>query len=165
MEYLLTAILGKKALRQLSTGDYVDWAVEMLVHGYDSHSLRILASLDRFATAFEAEDYFYRSFNELNLKPPDSDTAVRAYACEIARRMIEGKITGHDGVRALYGICIETDYARDFIIWYQLHEALDSLHYGQTPFTYETATLDNFDEIANREAANFIATVCPQAAT
>ena len=165
MNYLLTAIFGKKALRQLSSGDYVDWAGEMLVRGYDSRSLRILAGLDRFASTFEAEDYFLRSISELNLTPPDSDTAIRAYACEIARRVIEGKITGQEGVRALYQICIATDYARDFMIWLELDDALDSLRYGDYPFTYESATLDNFDEIAKREAANFIAAVCPQSAT
>jgi hypothetical protein len=32
---------------------------------------------------------------------------------------------------------------------------------GHYPFTYQSATLDNFDEIAKREAANFIAAVSP----
>jgi hypothetical protein len=165
MDYLLTSIFGKKALRQLSSSEYAEWAGEMLVHGYDSHSLCILAGLDRFASAFEAEAYFLRSLNELNLAPPDPDTALRAYACEIARRIIDGKITGQEGVRTLYKMCIATKYARDFVIWLELDEALDSLLYGQYPFTYESATLGNFDEIAKREAADFITTVCPQTAT
>ncbi len=165
MDYLLTAIFGKKALGQLSSSDYVDWAGEMLMQNYDSHSLRILAGLDRFAGAIEAEDYFLRSLKELELNQPDSETAIRAYACEIAQRMIEGKITGRDGVRALYKICIETEYAREFVIWYELDDALDSLLHGDYPFTYESATLGSFDDIAKREATNFIATVCPQTAT
>jgi hypothetical protein len=101
MDYLLAAMFGKRALRQLSSGDYVEWAGDMLVQGYDSHSLRILAGLDKFASTFEAEGYFLRSLKELNLSLPDSGGAIRAYACEIARRMIEGKITGREGVRAL----------------------------------------------------------------
>jgi hypothetical protein len=31
MDYIGTAIFGKKALRQLSSSDYVDWAGDMLV--------------------------------------------------------------------------------------------------------------------------------------
>ena len=161
MNYLLTAIFGKKALQQLSSRDYVDWAGEMLVQGYDSRSLRILAGLDRFASTFEAEDYFGRAITELNLTLPDSDTAIRAYACAIARQIIEDKITAQDGVRALFKICIAADYAPDFIIWLELDDALDSLISGNHPFTYESATLENFDEIAKREASNFIAAVCP----
>lgn len=158
---MLTAIFGQRALQQLSADDYAAWAGEMLVEGYDSHSLRILAGLDKFASTFEAENYFARSLAELNLTPPDSDTAIRAYACEIARQIIEDKITAQDGVRALFQICIATDYAADFIIWLELDDALDSLISGNYPFTYESATLENFNEIAKREAANFIAAVNP----
>ena len=165
MNYLITAIFGKKALQQLSSGDYVDWAGEMLVQGYDSRSLRILAGLDRFVSTFEAEDYFVRAITELNLTLPDSDTAIRAYACAIARQIIEEKITAKDGVRALFKICIAAEYARDFIIWLELDDALDSLLSGNHPFTYESATLENFDDIAKREAANFIAAVCPKPAS
>ena len=164
MNYLITAIFGKKALQQLSSGDYVDWAGEMLVQGYDSRSLRILAGLDRFASTFEAEDYFVRAITELNLTLPDSDMAIRAYACAIARQIIEDEITAPEGVRALFKICIATDYASDFIIWLELDDALDSLISGNYPFTYASATLENFDEIAKREATNFIAAVCPHAA-
>jgi hypothetical protein len=165
MDYLLTAIFGKRALGQLSSDHYVEWSGEMLVQGYDSRSLRILAGLNRLASTFEAEDYFLRSIKELNLSPPDRDSAIRAYACEIAQRVVEGKIPAGEGVRALYQICIANDYARALIIWLELDDALDSLLHGDYPFTYESATLDNFDEVAKREAADIIAAVCPQAAT
>ena len=71
MDYILTAIFGKRALGQLFSADYINWAGEMLVQGYDSHSLRILAALDRFSSVFEAEDYFLRSLKELDLSAPD----------------------------------------------------------------------------------------------
>jgi len=161
MNYLLTAIFGKRALQQLSADDYAAWAGEMLVQGYDSRSLRILAGLDKFTNTFEAENYFARSLAELTLTPPDSDTDIRAYACEIARQIIEDKITSKDGVRALYSICIATEFAREFIVWCELDEALETLMAGHYPFTYESATLENFDEITKREAANFIAAVNP----
>ena len=165
MDYLVTAIFGEKALHYLSTSDYVDWAGEMLVQGYDSYSLRILAGLDRVASSFEAEDYFLRSVKEMGLNIPDSKIAIRAYACAIAQQIIDGKLSGQQGVRALYKICIATEYERDFMVWFELDDALDNLLYGEYPFTYETATLENFDEIAKHEAANFITAVCGQAAT
>lgn len=159
-DYLVNAIFGKRALQQLSTDDYVDWAGEMLVQGYDSYSLRILAGLDRFASPFEVEDYFQRSVKELGLHIPNSENAIRAYACAIAQQVIDGEVTGQQGVRALYRICLATNYGRDFMIWLELDDALDSLLCGEHPYTYESATLDNFNEIAKLEAANFIATVC-----
>ncbi|HTG94288.1 MAG TPA: hypothetical protein VL866_16960 [Pyrinomonadaceae bacterium] len=165
MDYLIAAIFGRRALGQLSSDDYKDWAGEMLLQSYDSRSLRILAGLDRFVNTIEAEDYFLRAINELNLRPPDRDAAIRAYACEIAQRVVDDIILAQDGVRWLFQICIATDYARDFVIWFELEDALDSLRHGQYPFTYESATLDNFDEIAKREAANFVASLFPRSAT
>jgi hypothetical protein len=154
---LLISIFGRKAFQQLLSDDYVDWAGEMLVDGCDSHSLRILAGLDRRGSAFEAEHYFTRALKELNLNSPDPDIAVRAYGCEIARQIIEDKITAQDGVRKLYQICIGTDYSRDFMGWYELDDILDSLLQG---IPYGSVTLENFDEITKQEAADFIATVC-----
>ena len=134
------------------------------MEGYDSRSLRILAGLDMFASGFEAEAYFLQSIAELNLTPPNPDRAIRAYACEVARRIIEDKITAEQGVRTLFEICIAAEYAQDFIIWLSLDDALDSLLSGNYPFTYESATLDNFGEIAKHEAANFIAALSGQSA-
>src|SRR5215510_6877242 len=127
---VLTSIFARQAFQRLLSEDYVDWAGEMLVEGYDSHSLRILAGLDRRASAFETEHYFARVLKELNLNPPDPDTAVRAYGCDIARQIIEGKITAHNGVRELARICVGMCYERDFIGWYELDDILDSLLQG-----------------------------------
>src|SRR5215208_5660475 len=159
------AIFGKRALYQLPAGDYVDWAGEMLVQGYDSYSLRILAGLERSASTFEAEDYFLRSAKELGISIPDSEAAVRAYACEIARQIVEGRLTGQEGVRALYRICLATEYDRDYLIWLELDDALDSLLSGEYAYTYESATLENFDEVAKQEAEKFIVEMSGKAAT
>jgi hypothetical protein len=152
-------------LYQLPAGDYVDWAGEMLVQGFDSYSLRILAGLGRLASAGEAEDYFLRSAKELSLSVPSPEAAVRSYACEIARQVVEGHLTGQAGVRALYRICLATDYDRDYMIWLELDDALDSLLSGVYAYTYESATLENFDEVARQEAEKFIAEMCGDAAT
>lgn len=161
-ELLINSIFGERALGPLSTNDYVDWAGEMLAQDYDTYSLCILAGLDRFASAFEAEDYFLRSIKELNLNVPDCANAIRAYACDIARQIINGQLTGQQGVRTLYKICVATEYEREFMGWYELNEALDNLVAGGYPFTYESPTLENFDEVAKQEAENFIAAVCGQ---
>jgi hypothetical protein len=159
MSYLVRAIFGKRALGQLTSGDYVDWAGEMLTQGHDSHSLRILAGLDAFTSTFEAEDYFLRSVRELGLTVPDRDAAVLGYACGIAQRIIDGELTGRQAVRELYKLCLATQYRRDLMVWLYLDDALDSLLAGEYPYTYKSATLENFEEIVRREAESFIAGV------
>jgi hypothetical protein len=159
------AIFGKRALYQLPASDYVDWAGEMLVRGHDSFSLRILAGLGPSAGSFEVEGYFLRSARELGLRIPDAAEAVRAYACELARELAAGRLDAREGVRELYRICLGTEYAREYVIWLRLDDALDSLLSGGYAHTYESATLENFEEVARREAEKFVAEVCGGDAT
>jgi hypothetical protein len=153
-------IFGKRVLYQLPAGDYIDWAGEMLVQGRDSYSLRILAGLPPSTSTSEAEDYFLRSARELGLSVPDPEAAVRGYACEVARQIVEGHVAARDGVRELYRICLATEHDRDYRIWLRLDDALDSLLSGEYAHAYESATLEDFDEIATREAEKFIAEMC-----
>ena len=144
MSHSTKALFGKRALQQLSAGDYVEWAGEMLVQGFDSYHLRILAGLGNSTDLSEAEDRFLRCLKELALRVPDAETAVRAYASEITEQIVEGTLTGQQGVRALYKICLATEYDRDFLIWLELDDALDNLLAGEYPDTCESATLENF---------------------
>jgi hypothetical protein len=150
------AILGKRTLYQLDAVDYIEWAREMLMQDYDSYSLRILAGLEPLTSTSEAEDYFLRSAKEINLSIPDSEMAIRSYACEIAQQIVDEQLTGQEGVRVLYRICLATEYNQDYLIWLELDDALDSLLSMEYAYTYESATLENFDEVAKQEAEKFI---------
>jgi hypothetical protein len=150
------AIFGKRAVQNIFAEDYIDWAGEMLVQGYDSPRLRILAGLDRQGSVFEVEEYFLHSINELTIIEPESKAAVRAYACEIAQQIINGQLTAQQGVRALYQVYRNTEYDSDYVIWLELDDALDSLLAGVFPYSYQSATVENFDTIVKQEAERFI---------
>jgi hypothetical protein len=51
------------------------------------------------------------------------------------------------------------------MIWLELDDALDNLLAGEYPYTYESATLENFDEVAKHEAESFITEMNAKAAT
>ena len=157
MAYSTKAIFGKRALGLAFAEDYIDWAGEMLMLRLDSFHLRILAGLIRPGCIFETDQYFFRCIKELNIIQPEPEAAVRAYACEIAQQIIDGQLTSHEGVRSLYKICVATDYSQEYIVWYELDDALDSLLAGGVSYTYPSASLKNFDEIVEQEAENYIA--------
>lgn len=156
MSYSANALFGKRALYLISAEDYIDWAGESLVEGYDSFHLRILAGLERSASAYEAEAYFLRCINELAFSVPDTEVARCAYACEMAQKIVDGEISGVQGIRAMYQLCLASAYEHDFIIWLELDDALDNLLAGEYPFTYTSATLENIEMIANVEAKKFV---------
>ena len=157
MPYSTNAIFGRRALNQVCADDYVEWAVEQLVLGYDSFHLRILAGLDRLGSVLETEDYFLRSIKELCIAEPKPDVAIRSYACEIARQITKGGLTAQQGVRTLYQIWRDSEYSHEFVRWLELDDALDSLSWNEFPYAYPTATRENFEAIVQQEAKNFIA--------
>ena len=155
------ALFGRRLLGHISALDYIDWAVEMLLQDYDSLDLRILAGLDRQSSIFEVEGYFFRALKELNIEAEvEAKDAVQAYAYQIAQQIINGHFSSsRRAIRNLYRICVDTNYASDYRVWLELDDALDSLQAGDFPYTYPSATLENFDALIKQEAANLIARI------
>ncbi|MBW4473535.1 MAG: ABC transporter ATP-binding protein [Stenomitos rutilans HA7619-LM2] len=157
MSHSTNAIFGKRALHQIFADDYIDWATELLVKGYDSPNLRILAGLDRRSSVFDIETYFIHAIKELDIEEPEPKAAIRAYACEIAQQIINGQfISLRQAIQPLYQIWLDTDHDPDYVIWLELDDALDSLYAGEFPYSYPSATLENIDAIVHQEAARFV---------
>jgi hypothetical protein len=150
-------LFGRQALGRTFSEDYIDWAYEMLEQDYDTPQLRILAGLDRRSSMFEVDEYFKKSLKELSIEPLEPKAAVRAYACDIAQQIIDGQFpASRQTMKALRQLWLDSEYDDDYDIWSDLDEACDYLSWGDFPYTYPTATLDNFDEILKKEAAQFI---------
>ena len=143
-------------MNRVTAADYVEWATGMLTDGHDSPNLRMLAGLDERGSVFEAEEHFSRALRELQISEPDESGKLRAYACDLAQQILDGTLAAEAGVKALYEVCLATDYARPFMIWLYLDDALDSIRAGIYPHTYETATAGNYNEIVKVEAQKFI---------
>jgi hypothetical protein len=154
------AIFGKRALHHVFAEDYIDWAYEMLLQNYDSPSLRILAGLHRPSNLREIGSYFLDAIEELQIEIPEPKTAIWDYACDLAQKIVDGQFTNiRDLVGTLYQICRETDYDANYAIWADLDDLLDSLDFGEVPYGYPSATLENINEIIKKEALNFIAKI------
>lgn len=59
--------------------EYVEWAVQAIVDGIDSPSLRILAGLPHLVIPSEAEHYFQRTLSELGVPLISGEEAIRAH--------------------------------------------------------------------------------------
>jgi hypothetical protein len=154
------AIFGKQALHHIFAEDYIDWAYEMLLQDYDSPSLRILAGLNRPSSLREIGPYFWKAIEELQIEIPEPKTAIWDYACDLAQKIVDGQFTNiQDIVGTLYQICRDTNYDATYAVWADLDDLLDSLDFGEIPYGYPSATLENINEIVKKEALNFIARI------
>lgn len=160
MHELIASIFGKRVIRHLDSNDYASWAGEMLTVGFDSPSLRILAGLNTFDSTHQAEDYFRRTITELKVEIPSREESLRQYACNVAKQIINRTVVPVDGVRELYAACVASDYAKEYTIWLQLDDARESLRWNETPYSYPEITRENFYEIIEKEALEFIESLC-----
>jgi hypothetical protein len=94
--------------------------------------------------------------HEMQIPEPDQTGKLRVYDCEIAGQISDDRLAAEAGVKALYELCVAADYARPFMVWLYLDDALDSIKGGSYPFTYESATTVNFGDIVKMEAQRFI---------
>lgn len=136
---LKRSVLARGAFCQTDL-EYIDWAEDMLVEGYDSSGVRILAGLDReestYEAALEVERYFRQSIKALKVKGLDPGRVVRAYACEIAQRIIYGVTTNDAEVHTLSQLFIDLGEPDEYAIWYKLYDAYLDITADREPYAY-----------------------------
>lgn len=141
-----------------STDDCVDWAVEMVVNGYETYSLLILASLSKPTNYFEAIDYLKKSFNELNLDFRTGELGRISY-CFYLIKMMASENNVKFNLRALHRI-IEDEFNDDLINEFRyLDWAWGEFDYGNTYQEYwPEANKQNIQDIVVSKAKEWIET-------
>ena len=98
--------------------DIVAWAMEMLEEGYDTESLVILAGLMKPLFRQEVEHYFKHAIRELGWTwPSDVALCLQAYALDVARAIIAGKIPPVEGCSEMYHIAGTLNYPKYLSAW------------------------------------------------
>lgn len=90
----------------------VDWAIEMLEHGYETDSLLILAGMPKPVNSFEVFPYLSSALKELGLKPLTGDDAIIAYIWTVVCELIDSESVGDP----LY-------FINDFYEWFRDDDA------------------------------------------
>ena len=122
---LLASHLGRCLLRSLGKRQFangsgvalVDWAVDALVGGWDSPSLRILAGLEKPPNEFEVDHFVARLAHELGIALPDRKGLTDQYALAIARDIVDGVTPPYDGARELRLLCISMHDMNNLSAW------------------------------------------------
>ena len=83
-----------------------DWAIRCLEKGYDSKSLRMLASMTKADSSSEIENYFQRSLKELGWDKIEKEDYLLNYAKIIAGEIVEEKTDPIKASREIYQILV-----------------------------------------------------------
>lgn len=108
-------------IRHTATGQSaVDWAVNALVAGYDTPSMRVLAGLDLdgLPSAWEASELVTASLEELGFAPPDIETISYAYVTDAAKAALTGELSPQEAANRIHKLVVSPlDHPPDLMPW------------------------------------------------
>ena len=157
VEVTTARVLADKALQDVSPQACVDWAVGMLVAGYDGQNLAMLAGMLPPFNYFEITSLRDRALAEVNAPDLSTTDAVLVYAAERLRLALDGNADMAETLRAVKDLCVAHDYHPDLYEFYLLFFAQDDLRGSTLQWYWDGATQANIDSIIRDRAERFVA--------
>lgn len=153
---LTNKILAYKELTFFDINDAIDWAVDMLMLGYDSPSLLILAGISKPTTYYEAEPYLTQSLRELNISVPASEEAILKYGLYYIQKIGKGEHV-KENLYHVHNISMELDFNKSFFNFSLLYWTWADFDYGEQYSHYcGNVTISNIEEMVINEAKKWL---------
>ena len=140
------AILAYKTLNRDFDRIWVDWAVEMLVNGYDTEHLVILAGMGEPFDYFEMQTLTTKALNELGLDFSDKLQAVWNYVSYLIQMCLDGKLESVKVLAELRDLYLELDYEKSLQEFYFLYYAKSDLISDEVEWYIDGVDRKNIDE-------------------
>tara|TARA_Y100001933_G_scaffold173794_1_gene172228 strand:+ start:312 stop:812 length:501 start_codon:yes stop_codon:yes gene_type:complete len=112
-----------------SAEDYVKWAYNALVNGYDSEQLRILSSYDNNSNLFEVSKVFDKVIMECNIAEPSQEECLLFKALRIAIEIRDREVDLVEKAKEMFYILVELEYSEKLMEWYWVSEDIDASKY------------------------------------
>ena len=144
-------LLGLSVLK-----NWVDWATEAIVAGYDSESLRILAGLEPPFDDQEINRLSKRAFNELNIIPLKKENSIPYFIAPIFRQISNSEIKRKEALLKLKDLCLATNYAKPLMDFYLLYFALSDLENSEVQWYWKGANRENINKIIDDYFENWL---------
>jgi len=120
-------ILAFKVLNRNIDKTWVDWAVDMLMAGFDTENLAILAGEFEPYDQFQLQDLTTKILDELHLDHSEKEKTIENYVYYLIVKALNGEIETMKALRKLKDLCIELNYNESYTVFYYLYFAKDKL--------------------------------------
>ena len=156
IEELVFEILSEKALYEFDSKTLVNWAVKVMLMGFESENIFVLAGLDNSDTE-EREIYFFKSLTDLNIKIDKSEEElIEIYAIAIAKKALAKQINLDYALTQMQKILSFTNYSSKYIPFYEIKEDLERLKYSTYTIYNSEITLENYNDFLLEEFGIFL---------
>jgi hypothetical protein len=142
-------ILLFKMLERPVSKKWIDWAYDMLVAGFETENLIMLAGETEPYNQFEVQSLADKVLKELNLVWDDPERVYKNYVCYLVSAALDGKLKAVNVLSIITKIYLKKDcepYLQDFSM---LYWANDDLIYSEQQSYWHGATRENIETIIN----------------
>lgn len=148
-------MIAYTAIKEFNTDECIDWALELVELGCESHNLLILAGLSKPTNYFETIDYLEKSFKELSIVPKENEDAIISYCFFYINEMSKGLHLKRN-LALIYKFCMDHGYDKNVYDFYLLHWAWDDFMYGDDTHYWDGATKENIEDIVIKTSIDWI---------
>lgn len=155
-----TAILAYKSLNRDVDKEWIDWAVEMLMNGFDSEHLVILAGISPPYDQFELQSLTQKVFQELKLDYSNQKMVIRNYVSHLFTFEIMENSDIQSllkSLRLLRDIYYELDYGSYISPLYKLYYGVEDLQHDDVQWYVDGLDRSNIREIVNGTFTKWLA--------
>lgn len=130
----------------------VDWAVDLLVRGYDTPALRQLAGESEPFDSYEIEKLLKRAFRDLNVIIPEEQKAAQVLLVSARiRQLLAGEASSKETMSELLQLYYAFDEPKELFDFYLLNAARAGIALGEDPIYWQDywpeANAGNIDQI------------------
>jgi hypothetical protein len=140
-------ILAWKYLNKDVDEKWSEWAIEMMMVGYDTEHLVELAGIEKPFNQFELKDLTDKVFEELNLDYSNQEIVIKNFVLYLGEQVLSEKKDLLNTLEVLKDICIELDYEETIYDFYSLYFAKDDLETSEVQWYWNGADKSNIDQI------------------
>src|SRR5690554_279091 len=132
-------IIALKHLDRNVDEKWINWAVEMMMAGFETESLIELAGISKPYNQFELKPLTDKVFVELDIDITDKNKTINQYISFLLNEVLDNKRELIKTLRDLKDLCIELDYDKSIYDFYSLYFAKEDLNYDYVQWYWEGA--------------------------
>lgn len=139
-------VLVYKILKRHNEKGWVNWAYEMLVAGYETESLLILAGMRGNLEYFEMWTLTDKVLKELEIDYADQNRVINAYISYMAQSVLSGEEKPLVALSILKSLYYDLDHEPLLSDFYDLYYAWEDLQHGEDQWYVDGVDRSNIDQ-------------------
>lgn len=139
-------VLAYKILNRLTEKAWIDWAYEMLIKGFDTEHLVILAGMEQPLEYFEMRTLTDNILDELSLDYTNENKVLDNYAAYLAKQGLIGEMKPLSVLQRLKDIHIELEHDSPLAYFYDLYYAKEDLLHSEDQWYINGVDRSNIDQ-------------------